>query len=106
MSAPITYVTFIADTETYPDRPFTAGDGNYGRSMDAFEGDAVANLTGAVTNEGLYQSITAFLTSLAVVYEAAYKTDGTPQQTSPWVMACMVRDALNTMIVQRSFVAR
>lgn len=99
---PITTVTLTGTASNYADRPFTAGDGNYGRSLDASEADAPSNLSGAVVGKGLYQDITAFLAALSNAYGTVYTSpSGTSQQLSPFAMLCMIRDAANFMLANR-----
>src|SRR6184192_3495269 len=64
------------------DRPTFQGSGNYSRSLDQSDGDAIANLTGAVTGRGLYQDITAFIGVM-----------------SPPALLRAVRDAINFMLL-------
>jgi hypothetical protein len=101
MAAPITHVALTGDPSTYADVPFTAGDGNYGRSLNRYEADAPTNLTGAITGQGLYQDINAVLAALSAAYSSTNSLS-----ISPYVILCMIRDACNFMLANRSFVAR
>jgi hypothetical protein len=101
MAEPITHVSYTGNPSTYQDQPFTAGDGNYGRSLNAHEANAPEALTGAVTSEGLYQDITAHLAALSAKYSSVNSLT-----VSPYTLLNMIRDACTFMLVNRSFVAR
>src|SRR5438132_8008577 len=108
-----------SSTQVIGDRPTMTGSGNYMRALDQSDGDAIANLTGAITGRGLYQDITAFITELSRVYHTqGTPADGvtfttptgtttyTPQANaqiagimSPPALLRAVRDAINFMLL-------
>ena len=88
------------------DRPTFQGSGNYSRSLDQSDGDAIGNLTGAVTGHGLYQDITNFIGVLSAAY-GAQTVNGVTTTTNPALLGVLsppallraVRDAINFMLL-------
>lgn len=97
---PITGCTLTGTISANQNRPFTAGDGNYGRSFDQYEADAQASLTGAVVNEGPYVDMQTIVRAVCAAYATLY-TDETQQQVSPFTIMCLMRDTLNLMLMNR-----
>jgi hypothetical protein len=94
-------------TSAIGDRPYSPGDGNYARALDATDADAIANLTGAVTGRGLFQDITAFIAALSASY-GAQTVGGVAQSAAnghlnavlaPRALMCAVRDQINFMLM-------
>lgn len=87
-------------------RPYQPGSGGFARALDQADADAIQNLTGVVTNHGLYQDITNFVSALSASYGpqtvGALTQSATNGQLnavlSPRALVCAVRDACNFML--------